>query len=104
MFRAPEREAELLRWTINHCDGSNSPSSRIDFEEGWQMIEEYGLKVLRQMLAEFMINRLKSSSANAKIIKPFGSKGVSSLYTISFKMLTGTLSTASDPAYELYNR
>lgn len=112
-----QREGELLQWTINQCGGAPSSSdssssySHIDFEEGWRMIDEFGLRFIRTILSEFLVNSNatptgsthKTDAIANDISKPFGYKGYVSLYTISYKIAQSNIS-AADAALELYNR
>ena len=105
-----QREGELLQWTINHCGGEASSDSLsnysyIDFEEGWRMIDEYGLRFIRTILSEFLVNSnaTQTDAIEKDISKPFGYKGYVSLYTISYKISQSNIS-AADTALELYNR
>ena len=104
-------EAELLQWTIDHCDSPGSYSN-IDFEEGWGMIDEYGLKFIRRILSEFLLtcnanptpggNKRSNEAIEGDIAKPFGYKGYASLYTISYKI--AQINFPTNNALELYQR
>lgn len=50
-----DREAYLLAWTTEKCDVDGESS--LTFEEGWNMIKLYGLKVLSDMLQSFLLNK-----------------------------------------------
>jgi len=79
-----EREKQLLEWTTQKCrDGTI-----IQFDEGWDVILEYGIDVLRQILRQKHIPN-----------RPFTSYGFASLYTISHK-----ISLSPNPSKSLYNR
>lgn len=107
-----QREAELLQWTIDHCD-SPGTYSNIDFEEGWGMIDEYGLKFIRTILSEFLVtsnanptpgsSKRSTDAIEKDIAKPFGYKGYVSLYTISYK-IAQINNFPTNSALELYQR
>jgi len=94
-----ERETALLQWITDRCN-SMEP---IGLEEGWQKIKECGIDILEMVLTIGRKGRMKASeiklshsmAVNDKSVqemqkkreaKPFGCKGYSSLYTISYRM------------------
>jgi len=98
-----KREKDLYQWTLNHCNkDAITPfevgDNKIDFEEGWRMIEVHGLNVLQDMLKECVAP--EENISYRLVRKPFGANGVASLYTISYKMVH----SSADFSEEFYNR
>jgi hypothetical protein len=83
-----ERENFLLSWTTQKCLDNN-----FDLELGWEILDTYGIQVIQRFLTG------KSLSIEDK---PMGTKGYTSLYTISFRLCT----TAGQCGYskDLYDR
>lgn len=98
---------ELYLWTLRHCSNSSISTTpdttrgrEIFFEEGWRMIEIHGLNVLKDMLKECITT---ATGDFKKIQNPFGTNGVVSLYTISYKISNSTPPPFSE-AQEFYFR
>jgi cullin 1 len=82
-----EGEAELLVWVTDRCQTGDT----IELEEGWDKITQYGTSTLEGVLTG-------STEASA----PFGRRGYSSLYTVSYRMCSQP--AAKDWSEQLYNR
>lgn len=94
-----DRETALLEWTTNKCNTMEP----IDLEEGWEKIKDCGIDVLEYVLksgsqkkataSEIKLDHNQNKADKAvkemqmkRMVRPFGSKGYSSLYTISYRM------------------
>jgi len=72
----------------------NDKKADISLEEGWKLIMENGIDVLRAAVAD---NFSKSA-------KPFGNKGYVSLYTLSYNLSHSPFGTNEDYSEKLYTR
>lgn len=95
-----EREKKLLEWTTARC---MDPGGTIAFAEGWKIIKENGLDVLSAMLRKFLLSK---NNGQAQDRAPFGKKGITSLYTTSYKVVNcnSTNATKDDPARLFYDQ
>ena len=84
-----EREKFLQAWTSNSC----SNESVISLEEGWDILDRYGIKMIE-----------KSLISNSSSELPMGTKGFASLYTISYKLSTSEKIDIEDFSKVLYDR
>lgn len=84
-----ERERFLQAWTSNSC----SNESIISLEEGWDILDRYGIKMIE-----------KSLVSNSTTEMPMGTKGFASLYTISYKLSTSEKIDIEDFSKVLYDR
>jgi Cullin family len=84
-----ERERFLQAWTSNSC----SNESVISLEEGWDILDRYGIKMIE-----------KSLMSNSTSEIPMGTKGFASLYTISYKLSTSEKIDIEDFSKVLYDR
>ena len=82
-----DRESELLAWVTNICQ----TGEEIELEEGWAKIESYGTNVLEAIL-----------KGEVQESKPFGTRGYSSIYTLSYRMCSQP--AAKDWSEDLYRR
>jgi hypothetical protein len=94
-----DREEILFQKSKALCD-----SGGVTFEEGWEIIKNLGLNTLSKTMYDF----LKCSKGENRVRekKPFGVKGHSCLYTISYKITNSNCATfhgQQDLAFELYN-
>lgn len=87
-----EREDFLLMWTLKNC----ADDSVLGIEEGWNLLNSYGLRVLHKFLS--------AETSASETDKPIGTKGFASLYTISYKLCTTNSPSMVDHARDLYNR
>ena len=88
------REHYLLEWTTECCTAKNV----VSLEEGWRILNNYGIKVIHRYL-----ETMNSMCDNEKQ-KPLGSKGFTSLYTISYKLGTALRVDLVDYSRVLYDR
>lgn len=84
-----EREALLLSWTMKSC----SDNSSISLEEGWDILDRFGLKMIQAFL-----------TGDDSAVKPIGTKAFTSLYTIAYKLSTTATVGVSDFSKVLYTR
>lgn len=84
-----ERERFLQAWTSNSC----SNESVISLEEGWDILDRYGIKMIEKSLID-----------NSSSEIPMGAKGFASLYTISYKLSTSEKIEIEDFSKVLYDR
>jgi hypothetical protein len=84
-----ERENFLLSWTSQQCLNNG-----FDLDSGWNILDTYGIQVIQR----FLIGKSLSIEKD----QPMGTKGYTSLYTISFRLCT----TAGQCGYakDLYDR
>ena len=81
------QEEELLAWVTGKCQSGEN----IELEEGWQKIADHGTNVLESIL-----------TGTNKAAKPFGHKGYSGIYTLSYRMCSQP--AAKDWSEDLYKR
>ena len=84
-----EREIFLLAWATNSC----SSNSVVGLEEGWDILDRYGIQIIQRFLG-----------SNSSTEKPVGTKGFTSLYTISYKLSTTAAVDVADYSKILYDR
>ena len=84
-----EREELLLSWTMKCC----SDNSSISLEEGWDILDRFGLKMIQTFL-----------SGDESALKPMGIKAFTSLYTIAYKLSTTATVGVTDFSKILYTR
>lgn len=84
-----EREIFLLSWATNSC----SSNSVVGLEEGWDILDRYGIQIIQRFLG-----------SNSSAEKPVGTKGFTSLYTISYKLSTTAAVDVADYSKILYDR
>ena len=82
-----KREDELLAWVTQKCQSGEN----IELEEGWGKIQTYGTTVLAGIL-----------KGDVQGNKPFGPKGYSGIYTLSYRMCSQP--AAKDWSEDLYKR
>jgi hypothetical protein len=107
------REKEMNLWLLDKCGLTNinkihlnkneySCYNNIEMEEGWQMIETNGLKVIVQLLDDLFPRKINSKPLCKQT---FGASGISSLYTISYKLVNDDRFLDDyDPSIDFYNR
>ena len=84
-----EREELLLSWTMKSC----SDNSSISLEEGWDILDRFGLR----MIQEYFVG-------DDIAVKPMGTKAFTSLYTIAYKLSTTATMGVTDFSKVLYTR
>jgi cullin 1 len=81
------REEQLLEWVTEKCQSGDN----IELEEGWTKIKDHGTVVLESIL-----------TGTNEAAKPFGHKGYSGIYTLSYRMCSQP--AAKDWSEDLYKR
>jgi hypothetical protein len=103
IFSNPQdREEELLHWVRSHCARTSARDTlpELKYADCIATIKKYGFNVLDDVQASLLDGKYSFDT----IKKPFGTKGISSLYTISYSLLNSKVGPHADEiGRSLYN-